>query len=175
MATLSKFANAHTIITTGYTNSGNVGADDGTMATADPAKNSDVSAYFGFPAFTTGEIPDGSTINSVRVRVAFLVSVTTSVAEQYAQVFLNTTPVDAEQSNTAEPLTETNLDHTVTSGVTLTDLRTADLVRCRSRSRRGNSSTAVTFSLDFVQITVDYTEPVVSSLPILVMAPKLAA
>lgn len=159
MATVSKFANAHTTITTGYTNSSNAFADDGTNATAAPAKNAEVSAYFGFAAFSTSDIPDSSTINSVQVDIEFLVSVNTSVAEQFAQVFVNTTGVGSEQQDLSEPLSATVLSHNVTSGVTLTDLRSADVVRCRSRSRRGNSSTAVTFSIDFVRITVDYTAP----------------
>jgi hypothetical protein len=159
VATISKFANAHTIITTGYTNPTNAFDDDGTNATASPAKNTDVSAYFGFPAFTTGDIPDGSTINSVTVEVEFFVDITTSVAEQYVQAFVTTTGQGAEQSNTAEPTSPTVLSHTVTT-ITLSDLRTADVARCRSRSRRGNSSTAVQFSLDYARITVDYTAPV---------------
>lgn len=159
MATVSKYANAHTAITTGYTNPSNAYADDTNYATAAPGKNSEVSAYWGFPAFTTSDIPDNSTINSVTVTHLFKVSTSSSVADEYVQVFVNTTAQGTEQSNTSEPLTDTELSHQVTSGVTLTNLRTADVVRARTRSRRGNSNTAVTFSIDYVKITINYSPP----------------
>jgi len=159
VAVLTKYANAHTAITTGYTNPTNAYADDGTnYATAAPgAKNTEVSAYWGFPAFSTSDIPDGSTINSITVEHEFKTSTTSSIATEYIQVFVNTEAVGSEQSNASEPATDTRLDHQVTTGVTLANLRTADVVRARTRSLRGNSATAVTFSLDFVRITVDYT------------------
>lgn len=169
MATVSKFADAHTAITGGYTDPSNAFADDGAYATAAPGKNSEISAYFGFPAFSAADIPDGSTINSVLVELEFLVSTTASVAEQFLQLFVTTTAQGTEQADTTEPTTETILSHEVTSGITLTDLRTADVVRGRSRSRRGNSNTAVTFSVDFVRLTVDYTPP--ASGPLLPLLP----
>lgn len=159
MPNVTKFANAHTAITTGYTSPTNAYADDGTDATAAPAKNAQISAYYGFPAFTTTDIPDGSTINQVSVDMQWDVSATNSIATQAIQIFINTTGVGSEQTDASEPTTKQILTHNVSSGVSLTDLRTADLVRARLRSIRGNDNDAVTFRIDYVQITVVYTPP----------------
>ena len=161
MSKVSKYANTHTAITTGYTNPSNAYATgDSAYATAMPgSKNSEVAAYWGFPAFTTSDIPDGSTINSVTVKHVFKVSTNASVAEEYIQLYLGTTSQGTEQVNVKEPLTDTELSNAVTSVITLSNLRTADFVRARTRSRRGNSNTSVTFSIDYVLIEVDFTEP----------------
>ncbi len=159
MSQITKYASYHTAISSGYTNPTNGFADDGAYATGAPNKNSEISAYWGFPGFTSLEIPDGSQINSVKVEIQFKVSTASSVATQYLQSFLNTTGIDVEQTDASEPTTDTLLSHSVTSGVSLSDLRIDDTVRARTRSRRGNSNTAVTFSIDYVSITVDYTEP----------------
>lgn len=159
MATITKAANAHTIVTTGYTNPSNAYTDNASAATAAPAgKNTEISAYFGFPAFSTAEIPSGSAINSVEVGLRFLVDTTSSIATQALQVAVNTTLQGSEQSNNSEPLTATNLTHNVTT-VTESNLRTADVVRGYLRSIRGNSNNAVTFSVEYVWVTVDYTPP----------------
>jgi hypothetical protein len=159
MPTISKFAAYHTPITTGYTNPSNAYADDGVYATASPGRNAQVSAYFGFPAFTSDEIPDGAIINSVTIEFEYRVSTTASIAIQYWQTFVGTTGLGTEQGDDSEPLTDVVKTHTVTSGITLSDLRTADRVRMRLRSARGNSSTAVTFYIDYVKITVNYNLP----------------
>jgi hypothetical protein len=159
MATISKYAAYHTPITTGYTNPSNAYADDGVYATAAPAKNAEVSAYFGFPAFTTDEIPDGATINSVTTEFKYHVSTTASIATQYWQTFKGTTGLGTEQSDASEPTSDVVKTHQVTSGITLTDLRSADTARMRLRSARGNSNTAVTFYIDYVKVTIDYTVP----------------
>jgi len=159
MATISKYAAYHTAITTGYTNPSNAYADDGVYATAAPAKNAQVSAYFGFPAFTTDDIPNGSTINSVTTEFEYHVSTTASIATQYWQTFKGTTGLGTEQSDASEPTSDVVKTHQVTSDITLSDLRTANTVRMRLRSARGNSNTAVTFYIDYVKITVDYTVP----------------
>jgi hypothetical protein len=159
MATVSKYASYHTAITTGYTNPSNAYADDGVYATAAPAKSAQVSAYFGFAGFTTGEIPDNSIINSVTIEFKYKVSTTASIATQYWQVFNGTTGLGTEQSDASEPLTDTIKTHQVTSGVTLSDLRSNDTVRARLRSARGNSNTAVTFYIDYVKITVNFNAP----------------
>lgn len=159
MATVTKLANANEAITTGYTDPTNAYADNGSYATAAPNKNQQVSSYYGFPAFEVEDIPNNSTINSVKVEIQFKVSTTSSVATQYLQVFINTSGVGSEQSNADEPTTDTLFSHTVTEGVTLANLREANVVRGRLRSARGNSNTAVTFSVDYVNCTVDYTAP----------------
>jgi hypothetical protein len=52
MATISKYAASHIALIYGYRNPSNAYADDGVYATATPAKNFQVSAYFGFLLFT---------------------------------------------------------------------------------------------------------------------------
>jgi len=163
MPTISKYAAYHTAITTGYTNPSNAYADDGVYATAAPAKNAEVSAYFGFPAFTTDEIPDGVIINSVTTGFKYHVSTTASIATQYWQTFKGTTGLGTEQSDASEPLTDVIKTHQVTSGITLSDLRSNDVARIRLRSVRGNSNTAVTFYIDYAKITIDYTPAVVGA------------
>jgi hypothetical protein len=163
MPTISKFAAYHTPITTGYTNPSNAYADDGVYATAAPGRNAQVSAYFGFPAFASDEIPDGAIINSVTTEFEYHVSTTASIAIQYWQTFVGTTGLGTEQSDDTEPLMDVVKTHTVTSGITLSDLRTANKVRMRLRSARGNSNTAVTFYIDYVKITIDYTPAVLGS------------
>jgi hypothetical protein len=162
MPTVSKLASYHTAITTGYTNPSNAYADDGVYATATPGKNTEVSAYFGFAAFSTSDIPDGAVINSVTLEAEWKVSTTTSIATQYWQLYKTTTGLGSEQSNTAEPTTDTKSTHQVTTGVTLSDLRSADTIRGRLRSAQGNSSTAVTFSVDYAKLTVDFTVKLVA-------------
>ena len=160
MATVSKFANANAVVVTGYTNPTDGYTDDGVYATAAPAKNSTVSSDYGFPAFATGDIPDGSTINSVTAEIQFKVSVTTSIATQGLQLNNNGTLLGTRQDDTTEPAADTLLTHQVTTGVTLADLRNANFVLARVSAIRGNSSTAVTLSLDYVKLTVDYTPSV---------------
>src|SRR5687768_1594489 len=71
MATTTKFANANAVVATGWTNPTNANGDDGVYATALPAKNGSVTSDYGFPAFTTSDIPDNSTINSVTLEIQY--------------------------------------------------------------------------------------------------------
>jgi len=157
VATITKFANANTVVTTGWTNPTNAYASDAVYATAAPAKNASVTTDYGFPAFTTTDIPAGSTINSVTAQILFKVSTTSSIATQGLQLNNNGTLLGTEATNTAEPTADTVLTMQVTTGITLADLGTANLVRSRVRGNRGNSTTAVTCSVDYAELTVDYT------------------
>ncbi len=159
MAIVSKYASVHSSITGGYTNPANAYANDGNYATAAPAKNAEISAYFGFAGFTTGEIPEGAIIESVKVSLEYYLSATNSVPTQGIQVFRQTTGIDAEQTNTSSPAADTLHEHTIGQGVSLGDLRSADFVRARVRSHRGNTNTAVTFYIKYVQITVEWSDP----------------
>lgn len=156
---VSKFANANAVVTTGWTSPTNAYADDGVYATAAPGKNLSVTSDFGFPAFTTSDIPAGSTINSVTIEIQHKESTTASIATIGVQVNNNGTLLGTEQTDTTEPAADTLLTHQVTSGISLTDLQTANLVKGRVRAARGNTNTAYTASLDYVKITVNYTPP----------------
>lgn len=126
------------------------------VASAAPGKNGEYASVWNIP-FTTGDIPDGSIINSVTVGVEWRVSTTSSVATLRSTAFADsaqTTAVSASPglNNTAEP---TNLTaQTYTATPTLAQLR--DLW-VRVQMLRGNSNTAVTAYLDYVKVTVDYT------------------
>jgi len=168
VALVTKFANANTVVTTGYTNPTNAYADDAVYATAAPgAKNTSVTSDYGFPAFTTTDIPDGSTINSVTAEIQFNVSTTSSIATQGLQLENGSTLLGTEATDTTEPAADTLLTHQVTTGIAQADLQTANTVKARVRAGRGNSSTAVTFSLDYVKLTVDYTVAAVAVPPVL--------
>lgn len=159
MASVTKAANSHTVVTTGWTNPSNAYATTGNnvYATAAPAKNATVTGDFGFPAFTSGDIPDGATIDVVTVRVEWKLSVTTSATLGVRANNPAGTPVGNE--STFSSATEAQTIQQSTSGITLADLRAGTVV-ARVRDTRGNTNTAHTGSLDFVSLTIDYTVPV---------------
>lgn len=157
MATVTKFANANAVVTTGYTNPTNAYADDSVYATAAPGKNGVVNSDYGFPAFTTSDIPAGSTIDSVTAEIQFKVSTTSSIATQDLQLNNNGTLLGSMQTDATEPTTDKLLTHQVTTGISQSDLQTANFIKARVGSQRANSNTAVTFSLDYVKLTVAYT------------------
>lgn len=156
MATASKFANANAVVTTGWTNPTNAYADDTAFATAVPAKNTTINSDYKFANFSTGDIPDGSTINSVTMAARFKNSTTTTNKTHGVQGRNN-----GANSGTEATATGNTAEGTVTATlgtVTLSDLRSAStLLFARVRASQGNSSTTSTSSLDWVQITVDYT------------------
>ncbi len=143
----------------GWTSPANATADDGSYATAAPAKNGTVTGDWDFAAFTDAEIPVGSSVSSVVIRAQYKVSVNTSIATLQSHCVNNGTDVNSS-NDTAEPLADTNFDVTFTTKPTLADLKTAGRIVARLVAQRGNSSTAVTFSLDYVELRVTYTPPV---------------
>ncbi len=153
MATVTKAANAHTVVATGWTNPGNAFASTGNnvYATAAPAKNATVNGDFGFATFT--EFDSSATINSVTVTVEWKVSVTT-VATLGVQLRNNGAAVGTE--TTFSSTTEAQSTQVAVSGISALDLLNG-LVVARVRDARGNNNTAHTGSLDFVSLTVDYT------------------
>ena len=140
MATGTKFANANTVVTTGWTNPTNAYADDTSYATAAPGKNADITTDWGFPAFATGDIPDGATINSVTAEVLYKSSVTNSVNATLGLQLNNGGLLDAE-STVGMTTTDTLTTKQATAGIALADLRTANTVTLRVRGHRANSNT----------------------------------
>ncbi|MFI5042098.1 MAG: hypothetical protein ACHQNA_09665, partial [Acidimicrobiales bacterium] len=161
MATITKAANAHTVVATGWTTPANAYSttNDSAYATIATAKNTTYSGDFGFPAFTTSDIPDGSTINSVTVYTTYGLSATATGALVGCQARRNSTgtTLGSEITRTAATMADANV---VATGCTLTDLRTANELRVRARGTKGNSSTASTARIDRLYATVDYTAPV---------------
>jgi len=140
----------------GLTNPDNGHADDGNYATCAPAKNSSTgSTYstFGLDSL----IPSDATVQQVRLIYEYKVSVNTSIAT--ARVRARVGGVDEEaHDNTVEPLTDTvvSVDVTADRAWTRNDLLDANFAAV-FEGVRGNSSTAVTFSLDYLKVEVTYT------------------
>jgi hypothetical protein len=163
LATVQKFANANTASTgAGFTNPINAYADDGSYATCAPGKNGGIGSDYGFPAFATQDIPDGATINSAAVEIQYKSSTTGSAGATMRLQLENGTLLGAEQSG-GMSTSDTTLTHSVASGIALDDLRNANGVQARVTGRRGNSNTAITWSVDYVRLTVDYTPAVVGA------------
>ena len=156
MATATK-ATRGNVGTNNWTLPLNALTDDGVLyATCAPAKNASVIGDWDFEAFTDGEIPPGSTINSVTMRAQYKVSTTASIASLGVQNG-NNGAFDAEETHATEPLTDTNFDTVYNSAPSITDLKTAGRLVARIRGIRGNDNDAVTFSLDYIELRVDYT------------------
>lgn len=141
-----------------WTNPNNAHADDGSYATAAPGKNQEFASVWSVP-FSTSDIPNGSTVNSVTVEVQWKVSTTSSVATLRSTAFADsaqTTVVSASPGldTTSEPTSDTIQTYAATPS--LAQLR--DLW-VRAQVLRGNSNTAVTGSLDYLKVTVNYTDP----------------
>ena len=159
MATTVTKATRGAVAGNGWTSPANAGADDASYATAAPAKNGNVTGDWDFAAFSDAEIPVGATISSVVIRYQYKVSTQGSVADVTATNRNN--GVSAGSTNDAtEPLADTNLDVTFTSTPAEVDLKTAGRIVARLNAHRGNSPTAVTTSLDYVELWVTYTAPV---------------
>jgi hypothetical protein len=160
MPTVTKAANAHTVVATGWTNPSNCYSttNDSSYATLVCPKNGTNSGDFGFPAFTTSDIPDGSTINSVTFYTTYGVTVATTGALVGMQARRNSTGTTLGSEITRSLASMADANGTAT-GCTLTDLRTANELRVRARATKGNSNTASTAQIDRLYVTVDYTLP----------------
>ena len=159
MPTVTKAANAHTVVATGWTNPSNAFATTGDnvyATTASTSKNITLSGDFGFPDFTSSDIPDGATIDAVRAVGEWGFSSAVTGATLGCQPRVNGGNSGSEVTKT----TTTEAAFTATFGtVTLADLRAASTdIKARVRSSRGNTTTACTFRLDFIKLEVDYTE-----------------
>lgn len=143
----------------GLTNPNNLHADDGVYGTAAPAKNGGLGTRYGTFGFD-GDIPDGSTIDAVKILYQFKVSVTGSVAIQRVKARIGA--VDEENhDNTNEPTSDTAVTVDITSDRTWTRDDLLDgTFEAVAEARRGNTNTAYTASWDYIKVEVTYTEPV---------------
>jgi hypothetical protein len=163
MPTLTVSADRHAVVATGWTNPGNAYVDNTTAATilnGSSTKNLSHSGDFGFPAVTTGQIPDGSTIDAVRVVVRGYLSVTNVAGGLLGIEPRNPagTAAGTEQTLT-NSATAVDLVATYSTLPTLAQLRTAGQLRARCRGAKGNTSSALTVYAEYVWLEVDYTEP----------------
>jgi hypothetical protein len=167
MPTLFVDANAHTVVSTGWTNPGNAYVDNTTAATAlngSTTKNISHVGDFGFPAVTTGQIPDGSTIDAVRMVVRGYLSASNITGGTLGiEPRLSALEAGGSEATTTSATTATDLVATFSTLPSLENLRTANGVRARTRGSKGNSSSGLTVYAEYVWLEVDYTpveEPV---------------
>lgn len=173
MPTISGFATTNAVVTTGWTAPTDAYTDNGVYATATiAAKNTTVSSRFGGFG-VAASLPAGAVINSVVCNAEMKVSTTASIAN--LGVVLQSpsgTNRGTQTLNSAEPAADTVISQTVTFatfGWTAADIADGTLFAVIS-AEQGNNATSCTYSLDYVQVVVDYT---ISVLPILVMARPL--
>src|SRR3990167_5688312 len=145
--------------TNNWTNPSNATADDTTYATCAPGKNSSVIGDWDFLAFTDGELPVGSLIQSVVIRANYKVSTTISAAS-LGIANGNNGAFDTEETQATEPTSDADFDTTYNSPPSITDLKTTGRLVARIRGIRGNDNDAVTFSLDYVELRVTYVAPI---------------
>jgi len=158
MTVSTRFPTANEVETTGWTNPNNAHADDGVYATAAPGKNAAIGTRyltFGFDA----AIPSGDAIDAVKIIYEYNVSTTASIATMRVRARIN--DVNEENHDDAsEPTTDAviTVDITADRAWTRDDLLDAAF-KVTGEARRGNSNTAVTFSLDYVKVEVTHTTP----------------
>jgi len=147
---------------TAWTNLTNaVGSGTGTFAVWTSTQRSEVGTWTG-GSFGLS-VPAGSTINSVTVQIAHKESTTGStISSVTGQLFIGSTAVGTAQSFTPLTTTERTDSFVVSSGVLDTDIPNLSVqVACT----RANSTTSAGESIDWCQITVDYTSPATTATP----------
>ncbi len=159
MPTQTKYAS--TTFTDGWTNTSNMYADDGVYAETAPAQSSvNETKVSGF-GFT---IPDDATITNITAEVEWHVSTQSSIATLQFHKHFNGSDIGNTYSNSSEPLSDivgssSKDDPSLTPAQANTD--GASGLSIFIRGSRGNSAIAVTFYIDFVRVTITYTQPIV--------------
>lgn len=174
MATITKIATgaavASSVLTNGsWTNEQNArvattdltAGGSGTYATcANVGRNKEFGSLWPF-VFSTSDIPDGATINSVSVKVQWKIS---STSGNYT---LRSTAFDSSNDSTGTALSanpgvtrtgvtaDTDDTYSLTTVPSLAQLRSGIWVR--ASAMQGGTNTSATFSLDYIQVTVNYT------------------
>lgn len=165
MATVTRFPSANAAdVGAGLTNPNNAHADDGSYATAAPGKNTTLGQEYQNFGFDSA-IPAGAQIVSVTLNVEWKVSVNTSIATLRVRSSVSESD-GTNHDNAAEPTTDTAESFNITAERTWTRNDLLDgTFEVELHAVQGNSSTAVTFSFDYVSVTVVYepVEPLFSS------------
>ncbi|HET9551699.1 MAG TPA: fibronectin type III domain-containing protein, partial [Anaeromyxobacteraceae bacterium] len=160
--TVSAFPTTNAVVTTGWTSPTAVYADDTTYATAAPGKNLTVSSDFGGFGFDSS-VPSNATINSVTVEVGWGASTTASILTLTAQSYVSGVAAGTQLSDATAP-TPIAVKTQLSTGFTRSQLLNGTFV-VRVQAVQGGSNVAVTASLDYVKVTVDYSLPVAPSAP----------
>lgn len=153
--TVTKYAQSNQVVTTGWTNPTYAYADDTNYATAAPAKNSSVvTEYYNFDF----QIPTGATINSITVYGMYQVDTTISIATFRMYTYKGATAVGTEYTDTTEPLSLTERTNTNNGTWTVAELNlnTTSGMLIRVTGQRGSDNDAVTFSLDYIKVAINY-------------------
>ena len=158
MPVVTNFPTANEVESTGWTDPNNAHADDGAYATTAPAKNNGKSTRWLTFEFDSN-VPSGATINSVKIIYEYKVSTTSSIATMRVRAVVGGVN-EEDHDDTSEPTTDTQKTVDITADRTWTrdNLLNANF-KVTGDGRRGNSNTAVTLSLDYVKVEVNYTEP----------------
>lgn len=149
-------ATGNEVVSTGWTNPADAYTLNSTYATAAPAKNNSVSSNFtGFGLDSL--IADGATIDAVNIGAVYRVNTDLSIASLQTVPVVSGSDCGTGQTDTQEPTTDTEIsqDHIGCRSWTKDDLLDANF-KVRVAAIRGNSGTVVTFYLDYVYVTVDY-------------------
>ena len=141
----------------GLTNPNNAQADDGTYATAAPGKN--VTLATKYQNFNFEQlIAVGTTITKVELIYEYKVSTQSSIATGRTYYKISGA-AGSNNDDTTEPLADTQFVYDVTSARSWTrDDLLNGVFEVVLAAVQGNSSTAVTFSFDYVQARVTYTK-----------------
>ena len=133
--------------------------NDNLYATAAPAKNGNISSNFTTFGFGSS-LPSNASINSVTLTAQYKVDTQASVADITVVAVVSGSDCGSGGNDTSEPTVDTDFPTDVTScrSWTRDDLLDANF-KVRVNAHRGNSNTAVTFSLDMVKVTVNYSTP----------------
>ena len=152
MPIVTKFPSAVSVTDT-WAGTTNIYVDNGTYASTGGTRNGNadiVGSSFGFA------IPSGATINSVLVEVEYKLSTTASASTLTLQAQYNGSLMGTASTTTSEPTTDTIWNTSNTGSWTAEELN-SDLLEVLFRVRR-TSNTACTYSVDYLSVTVDYTE-----------------
>ena len=164
MATLASRGSG-TPVTSGTTWTTTTNLYDGAVGTT-PATyavwtstTSGATAYIEATNFHTAfaAIPAGSTINSVTFNVRHVQNNATRIASGFAQVYDGATTIGAQNALTTT--TTTAQTNTFTRAPTLAQLKSSTF-KVRVSATRAAVTQSATFSVDYVDVTVDYTAPI---------------
>jgi hypothetical protein len=161
MPILTKFASSYSGFS--WSNPTNAYADDGVYTTLSFPYSSPSYLYLFNFAFN---LPTFAVINSITVEAKFKVSTTASTANFRLAVTKGTTLRGTELVDSTEPTSDKIVTLTTVGSWTASELNdnTASGFQVRVGGDRGSSMTAVTGSVDYVKVSIDYTIPTFNTL-----------
>ena len=154
MATVKLFPSANSISSgSTWTNPQNLYADDGVYAVTPGARNANWDIFgqsFG------ANIPVGAIINSVIIEAQYRLSTTASASTLSMFAQKSGVQEGTAWSSGSEPTTDTIVTHADTGTWTAEELNSGFEILFRVRR---TSNTACNYSIDYLAVTIDYTEP----------------